>query len=551
MSTPGDVPVFRFGYGNDEIGPDRQRLGNKGAGLVAMADMGLPVPPGFIVGTETGARALSEGASFQRRVKVAVLRAMRDLEDVVGYRFGGSEKPFLVSVRSGAAVSMPGMLDTVLNVGLNNVTTEAVSRITNDPRFAWDTYRRFVQSYSSVVLGLEASLFDSVMAEARARRGVESDGELPADDLRALTEAFKEIVAEEAEPFPDDVEVQLEQAMVAVFRSWDSSTAKRFRSLTDVNADGTAAVVQAMVFGNRDARSCTGVYNTRNPSTGVHAPYGDFIPNAQGEDVVGGAHSGFELSEEAREASFSDGPSMEASFPEAYTKLLELGEELEKEFAKPQEIEFTVEADRLWLLQTRAMNLLPAAGARVAVDMVEKGLINRSEALARCSLEDITALVNSRVAPGSDRPIARGLAASAGAVSGTVVFTSEQAVAAKDKGGMPILLRPTTDPKDVHGMAASAGILTSRGGQTSHAAVVARSMNRPCIVGATSLAIDLTQQSCTILDQTIRAGDVLTIDGKSGFIYLGEQPLEQPAPSSEIATLLDWHAKASSSDKEA
>lgn len=544
MNDMHDVPVFRFGYGNDEIGPDRQRLGNKGAGLVAMADMGLPVPPGFIVGTETGARVIAEGASFLRRVKLAVLKAMRDLEDVAGFRFGDPDKPFLVSVRSGAAVSMPGMMDTVLNVGLNDITTQAISNITGDPRFAWDTYRRFVQSYASVVLGLEASLFEAVMAEARERRGVESDSELPAEDMRALTEAFKEIVAEEGEPFPDDVEVQLERAMVAVFRSWDSETAKRFRDLTDVTADGTAAIVQAMVFGNRDARSCTGVYNTRNPSTGAHAPYGDFIPNAQGEDVVGGAHSGFELSEEARESSFSDGPSMEAMFPEAYTRLLELGEQLEQTFAKPQEIEFTVESDRLWLLQTRTMNLLPAAAARVAVEMVEEGVIDKSEALARCPLEETAALVSSRVAPGGDRPIARGLAASSGAVCGTVVFTSEQAIAAKERGEKPVLLRPTTDPKDVHGMAASVGILTSRGGQTSHAAVVARSMNKPCIVGATSLVIDLEKQTCSVLDQTIALGDVLTIDGKSGFIYLAEQALERPDPSPEVAKLLAWHAEA-------
>ncbi|MEL6750769.1 MAG: PEP/pyruvate-binding domain-containing protein [Pseudomonadota bacterium] len=540
-----DVPVFRFGYGDSHVEPDPERLGNKGAGLVSMASAGLPVPPGFIVGTETGARVLGEGEGFREQVKASVRAALHDLEELAGYRFGDAEKPFLVSVRSGAAVSMPGMMDTVLNVGLNDITTHAIATLTGDDRFAWDTYRRFVQSYAAVVLGIEASLFDGVMEEARERHGVESDSELPAEDLRALTEAFREIVAEETgEPFPQDVETQLERAMVAVFRSWNAPTARDFRRLTGVQAQGTAAIVQAMVFGNRDARSCTGVYTTRNPSTGAKEPYGDFIPNAQGEDVVGGAYSGFELTEAARERSFSEGPSMEALFPEAHAALLAMGADMEQRFGAPQEIEFTVESDKLWLLQTRSAKLLPAARVRVAVDMVGEGLISRAEALRSCPREEVSAMVTSRVVPGGDRPVARGLAAGAGAVSGNVVFTSEAAVEAKERGEDVILMRPTTDPRDVRGMAASVGVITSRGGQTSHAAVVARSLNTPCIVGATSLAIDPAEGTCRVLDQTIRTGDRITMDGKSGFLYLGDQPLDRPDPSPDIAALLQWHEEA-------
>ncbi len=434
-----DIPVYPFGFGSVRTEPDPNVHGNKGAGLVAMSALGLPVPPGFIVGTQTGRRIAREGEPFRRQVSQAVRSALRLMEHHVGRTFGHGPSPYLLSVRSGAAISMPGMMDTVLNVGLNDVTTEALAEETGSERFAWDTHRRFVQSYSTVVLGIDPNLFDSVMEEARTRRGVEIDGDLPVQDLRALTEAFREIVAEESgEPFPDDVEQQLERAMVAVFASWNSPSAKRFRELSGVDGgSGTAAVVQSMVFGNRDERSCTGVYNTRNPSTGANEPWGEYMPLAQGEDVVGGAHSGYDLTQSAATESFSTGKPMETVFPAAFEELVATGRNLETHFRAVQEIEFTVECDRLFVLQTRSAKLQPLALARAVVDMAGEGLLSRQEAVAQSPPEVLREHLIDRIAAGADRPLAKGLAASPGAVSGQVVFTSDAAVALLEQGGTP------------------------------------------------------------------------------------------------------------------
>ncbi len=537
-----EIPVYPFGFGRLRTTPDPLVHGNKGAGLVAMSALGLPVPPGFIVGTQTGRRIAREGEPFRRQVSQAVRSALRLMEGHVGRTFGKGPSPYLLSVRSGAAISMPGMMDTVLNVGLNDTTTDALAVETGSERFAWDTHRRFVQSYSTVVLGIDPNLFDSVMEEARARRGVETDGDLPTKDLRALTEAFREIVAEESgEAFPDDVEQQLERAMVAVFESWNSPSAKRFREISGIDGgSGTAAVVQSMVFGNRDKRSCTGVYNTRNPSTGANEPWGEYMPVAQGEDVVGGAHTGYDLTLSAATESFSTGEPMETAFPLAFRELLETGCNLESHFRSVQEIEFTVECDRLFVLQTRSAKLQPLALAKAVVDMAGEGIISREEAVSLSPPAILREHLIDRIAAGADRPLAKGLAASPGAVSGQTVFTSDAAVALKEQGGTPILVRPTTDPKDVHGMAASVGILTSRGGLTSHAAVVARSMGKPCITAALSVAIDLDRNICEVMGSVIKAGDTITIDGTTGYIYAGAQPIEHPEPDGDVATLLEW-----------
>ncbi|MDD9910772.1 MAG: pyruvate, phosphate dikinase [Ahrensia sp.] len=539
--TSQSTPIFRFGLGGEAPSVDVETMGNKGAGLVEMSTLGLPVPPGFILGTQLGASLKSAG-DLSDDVIAALRAALQELEAKTGRRFGDMSDPLLVSVRSGAAVSMPGMMDTVLNLGLNGRTVEAMAQTIGGERFAWDSYRRFIQSFAQVVLGLDDDPFEIALETMRDQHGVDSDSDLPDEVLKEIGARFEAIVEEETgERFPQDLETQLQLAVLAVFRSWNTSRARTFRAMQNIPDDGgTAAIVQAMVFGNRDNMSCSGVYFTRNPSTGANKPFGEYVVNAQGEDVVSGLRTPRELTEEARLAAMSDEPSMERLFPQAYEELVALGHRLEAHYGDLQEIEFTMEAGTLYLLQTRRGKRNPKAALRVAVEMVREGIISRADAVARCGDDMLAPMLVEKVDHGGARPFTKGLAASPGAVSGKIAFTSQSAIDRQEASEVAILVRPETDPRDVHGMNAARGIVTARGGMTSHAAVVARGMGKPCITAAMSLKIDLADASCSSLGQTLREGDVITIDGSTGMVFVGELPRIKPEPDGDLATLLEW-----------
>ena len=539
--------IFPFGGSAAVSVPDRQAMGTKGANLVEMTTIGLPVPPGFVVHADIGRQIVQGKDALDEAMQSAIVSALHAIEQNLDRVFGGDKKPLLLSVRSSAAVSMPGMMDTVLNLGLNGTTVEALARETGDERFAWDSYRRFVQSFSQVVLGMDGGEFEFILEELRAQRHVDTDAELSAEALQELTSAYLEIVQEQTgRAFPEGAIDQLHLAMAAVFNSWNTPRARRFRDIQGHDHDlGTAAIVQAMVFGNRDQQSCTGVYFTRNPSTGVRMPYGEYMPNAQGEDVVSGIRTPMELTEAARIAAMSDNPSMEKVLPTAFDALLAAGNQLELHFRDMQEIEFTVESERLFLLQTRNGKRTPKAGLKLAVDMVTEGLISKAEALDSCDMHALEAMLVAKVQTDKAEPmITKGLPASPGAVVGEIVFTSDAAVAAQKQGRQVILVRPETDPKDVHGMHAAIGILTSRGGMTSHAAVVARGMAKPCITAAMSLRIDVQSESAKAVGQVLNAGDIITIDGGSGAVFRGAQPIILPEPDGELATLLQWQQES-------
>ncbi len=536
------VPIFTFGLSDKAVEPDREVMGAKGAGLVEMSRLGLPVPPGFVLGTGLGERVAGEGAALSDEMLASIEDAMTQLETVTGRSFGGKSNPLLLSIRSGAAASMPGMMDTVLDLGLNDATVDALAAETGDERFAWDSYRRFIQSFSQVVLDLDDELFEMALEDARFEHNVEADSDLCASSLKVLAGRFLGIVREEAgTAFPQQVDEQLALALMAVFKSWNTRRARNFRDMNGIpHEGGTAAVVQAMVFGNRDDRSCSGVYFTRNPSTGAKKPYGEYMSNAQGEDVVSGVRTPMELTEESRVAAMSDNPSMEHLLPSSYARLLEAGETLEAHFGDMQEIEFTVESDTLYLLQTRTAKRNPKAALRIAVEMANEGVVTRQDAVKRCSEEMLAPMLVARADTQGAKPFAKGLPASPGAVSGEIAFTSGKAIEIADAGGAAILVRPETDPRDVHGMHAAAGILTSRGGMTSHAAVVARGMGKPCITAAMGLKIDVEGNTCSAAGQILDSGDVITIDGGTGMAYVGELPVMKPEPDGDLATLLKW-----------
>ena len=538
-----ETVLFPFGFGDTPVTPDKDVMGTKGANLAEMANAGLPVPPGFVLSVQLGAHIAGGEDTIDPQISDQVRAAIGQLETEMGRPFGEGANPLLLSVRSGATVSMPGMMDTVLNLGLNSQNVEAMAGQGNDARFAWDSYRRFIQSFASVVMDVDGEEFEEVLEELRERNGVETDAELSAADLQGATETFLQLVEQTCgEPFPQDVHDQLELALLAVFHSWNTPRAKRFRDMHGLSHEGgTAAVIQTMVFGNRDAESCTGVYFTRNPSNGEAAPYGEYMPMAQGEEVVSGIRTPMELTEAARAIGLSDNPSMEKLMPDAYEALIGYGERLEKHFRDMQEIEFTVESGRLFLLQTRSGKRTPKAGLKIAVAMVAEGLISQKEALAACDMNALEAMLVSRVDPPPGTAfVAKGLPASPGVATGAIVFTSEEAVAEREKGRDTILVRSETDPRDVHGMHAAAGILTTRGGMTSHAAVVARGMAKPCITAAMMVKIDLASQSCSASGLELQAGDIITIDGSAGTVYVGEQPVKTPQPDGDLATLLSW-----------
>ncbi|EFL88906.1 pyruvate, phosphate dikinase [Ahrensia sp. R2A130] len=535
--------ITPFALGLDMPQGDPSAHGVKGANLMTMAQLDLPVPPGFVISTALG-RDVSDGADeLPKDALEAISAAISTMEENLQQGFGTGEKPLLLSVRSGAAISMPGMMDTVLNLGFNDVVADCVAKITGDERFAWDTYRRFIASFAQVVLECDPYDFEDMLDDLRVAANVETDAELPTERLReAVERSFAIVEATSGEPFPQDVHQQLRLALLAVFRSWNTDRAKRYRELQNLDdTGGTAAIVQAMVFGNRNSESCTGVYFTRNPSTGDATPYGEWLPNAQGEDVVSGMRTPCELTEVGRDLSMSSQPSFEAAQPSLYKELLGIGAQLERHFLDMQEIEFTVESGTLYMLQTRTGKRTPKAALAVAVGLVEDGIISRSDALSRCSDDELSALQVAKVEVSkAAKPLAKGLPASPGAVTGAIALTSEDAVAMAAQGEDAILVRAETDPRDVHGMHAAIGILTSRGGMTSHAAVVARSMAKACITAALDVAIDIDARRFTIGDHSFAAGDIITIDGATGQVYAGPQPLVRPKADGALAKLLEW-----------
>ncbi|WP_287979787.1 pyruvate, phosphate dikinase [Sphingomonas sp.] len=536
--------VFRFGGGVSDGGKgDKNLLGGKGANLAEMASIGLPVPPGFTISTAMCTRYYEEGERFPDSLRDEVANGIAHIEGITGKRFGDPANPLLVSVRSGARVSMPGMMDTVLNLGLNDETVEGLARAADDERFAWDSYRRFIQMYADVVLELDHGAFEEALEIAKEDNGYTLDTELTAADLRALVAEYKGLVEKEwGKPFPQDVHDQLWGAVGAVFGSWQSERAKVYRRLNDIPGDwGTAVNVQAMVFGNMGDTSATGVAFTRDPAKGDRAYYGEFLINAQGEDVVAGIRTPQYLTRAAREEAGAKPASMEEAMPEVYAELAAVFDRLETHYRDMQDIEFTVEKAKLWMLQTRSGKRTAKAALKIAVDMANEGLITREEAVARVDPMALDQLLHPTLDPKAPRDvITKGLPASPGAASGRIVFDADTAEKRAAAGEAVILVRVETSPEDIHGMHAAKGILTARGGMTSHAAVVARGMGRPCVSGAGGLSISAKDKVLRVGSRSLGEGDTITIDGASGEVMAGEVATVQPELAGDFGTLMAW-----------
>ncbi len=536
--------VYTFGGGEAEGRADlRDLLGGKGANLAEMASLGLPVPPGFTITTEVCAAYYENDRTYPEALAAEVEAGMSHIESIVGSRFGDPEDPLLVSVRSGARASMPGMMDTVLNLGLNDETVEGMARKSGDERFVLDSYRRFIQMYSDVVLGVDHGNFEDLLDVHKDRKGYALDIDLDAGDWRQVVAAFKAKVEERlGSPFPQNVREQLWGAIGAVFRSWMNRRAITYRRLHGIPDDwGTAVNVQAMVFGNMGDDCATGVAFTRDPSTGEKRLYGEYLVNAQGEDVVAGIRTPQHLTVAARDANGSRLPTMEEIMPEVFAQLAEVFRKLETHYRDMQDIEFTVQRNKLWMLQTRSGKRTARAALKIAVDMADEGLIAPREALARIDPASLDQLLHPTLAADAERDVlAKGLPASPGAASGAVVFTADDAERLAAEGDKVILARMETSPEDIHGMHAAQGVLTSRGGMTSHAAVVARGMGRPCVSGAGALHIDEAGQRLTVGGRTVFRGDVLTIDGSTGEIMVGEAEMVRPELSGDFARVMGW-----------
>jgi len=535
--------VYSFGDGSAEGRADmRDLLGGKGANLAEMASLGLPVPPGFTITTEVCTYFYANGRTYPEDLAGAVTAALAAVEKLTQKRFGSSDNPLLLSVRSGARASMPGMMDTVLNLGLNDDTVNALAA-SADSRFAYDSYRRFIQMFSDVVLGIDHHFFEERLEDFKDERGYVLDTELEADDWSELVIDYKTIVERETgKPFPQDPHEQLWGAIRAVFESWMNQRAITYRRLHNIPESwGTAVNVQAMVFGNMGETSATGVAFTRNPSTGDKALYGEFLVNAQGEDVVAGIRTPQDLTEAARIAAGSDKPSLETALPEAFWEFRTICETLEKHYRDMQDVEFTVERGRLWMLQTRAGKRTGKAALKIAVDLADEGLITPEEAVLRVDPASLDQLLHPTIDPKAERDlVATGLPASPGAASGEIVFTPEAAETAKAQGRKAILVRVETSPEDIHGMHAAEGILTTRGGMTSHAAVVARGMGKPCVSGAGSIRVDYQAETLAAGGRVLKKGDIITIDGSNGHVLAGAVAMQQPELSGDFARLMEW-----------
>jgi pyruvate, orthophosphate dikinase len=539
--------VYRFGDGKAEGKSSmRDLLGGKGANLAEMANLGLPVPPGFTITTALCTYYYANGKRYPKELDGQVKVALDYVGKLAGKKFGDAENPLLVSVRSGARASMPGMMDTVLNLGLNDQTVEALAKKSGDRRFAYDSYRRFITMYSDVVLGVEHHHFEEILDEHKDRHGYSLDTDLTAEDWATLVVRYKERVKEElGEDFPQDPYAQLWGAIGAVFGSWMNARANTYRRLHGIPESwGTAVNVQAMVFGNMGETSATGVAFTRNPSTGEKRLYGEFLINAQGEDVVAGIRTPQEITETARKESHSDKPSMEGAMPLAFKELVRIYGLLERHYRDMQDLEFTVEQGKLWMLQTRSGKRTAKAALRIAVDLANEKLITKEEAVTRVDPASLDQLLHPTIDPSADRKvIATGLPASPGAASGEIVFSSDEAENLKSQGRKVILVRVETSPEDIHGMHASEGILTTRGGMTSHAAVVARGMGKPCVSGTGALRVDYAAGTMTASGQVFRKGDIITIDGSTGQVLAGRVPMREPELSGDFSTLMSWADK--------
>ncbi len=536
--------VYAFGGGTaDGDASMKDLLGGKGANLAEMSSLGLPVPPGFTITTEACVHYYANERRYPAELAAQVAAGLKIVEQQTAKAFGDAANPLLVSVRSGARASMPGMMDTVLNLGLNDQTVEGLAKLAGDRRFAFDSYRRFIQMYSAVVLGLDHHMFEEILDEHKERLDVTVDTALSADDWEAVVGDYKRAVETElGEAFPQDPQAQLWGAVGAVFASWMNDRAKFYRRMHDIPESwGTAVNVQSMVFGNMGETSATGVAFTRNPSTGENRLYGEYLINAQGEDVVAGIRTPQALTKIAREEMGEKKPSMEEALPDVFVQFKAVVEKLETHYRDMQDIEFTVEKGRLYMLQTRNGKRTAKAALKVAVDLASEGLITRQEAVMRVEPGSLDQLLHPTIDPASDRQvIATGLPASPGAATGKIVFTAAEAEIQGGSAGAVILVREETSPEDIRGMDAARGIVTARGGMTSHAAVVARGMGRPCVSGAGELHIDAKTGEMRARGRTFRAGDIITIDGSTGEVLTGEVKMIEPELSGDFATLMQW-----------
>ncbi|NLM42129.1 MAG: pyruvate, phosphate dikinase [Firmicutes bacterium] len=524
--------VYFFGDGRTEGQEgNRNLVGGKGANLAEMVALGIPVPPGFTITTEACTAFYANNEQWAEGLEEQVMENLAKLEQAMGAKFGDAENPLLVSVRSGARVSMPGMMDTVLNLGLNDVTVEALAKKSGNPRFAWDSYRRFIHMYGDVVMGVPHELFEETIAKKRAEEGVEQDNELSVEALKALVQEYKAIVKNAAGTlFPDDPIEQLRGAINAVFRSWNGARAIRYRQINNIPHDwGTAVNVQAMVFGNMGETSGTGVAFTRDPSTGENVFYGEYLMNAQGEDVVAGIRTPLPIAE------------LKKGMPEVYAELEKIYKLLENHYKDMQDIEFTIQEGKLYLLQTRTGKRTATAAVRIAVEMVEEGLIDKRTAVMRVEPEQLDQLLHPMIDPKAKyEAIAKGLPASPGAAAGRIVFTAEEAEEWKERGEKVILVRNETSPEDIGGMHVAEGILTARGGMTSHAAVVARGMGKCCVAGCSAALIDEEKKTLTFGATVLKEGDWVTLNGSTGEVIVGQVPMVEAQVSGNLGTLLGW-----------
>ena len=539
--------VYSFGATQcDGDASQRNLLGGKGANLAEMSSIGLPVPPGFTITTELCTYYYDNDHSYPNILTQQIQTALARIETETGRQFGSADNPLLLSVRSGARASMPGMMDTVLNLGLTDESCDGLATQSGDARFAYDSYRRFIQMYGDVVLEVDHGLFEDTLDDMKMDKDVVSDTDLTADDLKALVASFKQIVLDETgEPFPQDPNTQLWGAISAVFASWMNQRAITYRRLNDIPASwGTAVNVQAMVFGNMGDDCATGVAFTRNPATGENQFYGEYLINAQGEDVVAGIRTPLPLTLEAKQQGGHDALSLEEAMPEVFAQLDDVRHRLERHYGDMQDLEFTVQQNKLYMLQTRSGKRTAEAALNIAVQMAEEKLITESEALDRIAPESLDQLLHPTLDPDATRElIARGLPASPGAASGMIVLTADEAEKRANQGDKVILVRVETSPEDIHGMHAAAGILTARGGMTSHAAVVARGMGRPCVSGASDVRIDFDAGIVYLGEQQLQAGDVITIDGSAGEVYSGQVAMVQPNLSGAFETVMGWADK--------
>ncbi len=520
--------VYLFKEGNADM---RDLLGGKGANLAEMTNIGLPVPQGFTITTEACKDFYVAGRKFPEGMKEQVTEKVAVIEELSGKKFGDKVNPMLVSVRSGAPISMPGMMDTVLNLGLNDDTVEALSKATNNPRFAYDCYRRFLNMFGDVVLDIEHAKFEAILEAQKNQVGVEYDKDLSADDWKIVIQGYKALIEKETgSPFPQDPIEQMYKAIYAVFNSWNNDRAIVYRKINKISDDlGTAVNVQLMVYGNMGDDCGTGVAFTRNPSTGENTLYGEYLINAQGEDVVAGIRTPQQIA------------TLQSEMPDVYRQFKETCERLEKHYRNMQDIEFTVERGKLYMLQTRNGKRTTQAAVRIAVEMVREGLISKEEAIVRIEPAQLDQLLHRQIDPSVKLDIlAKGLSASPGAASGKVTFSADEAEAMKKAGEKVILVRTETTPDDIHGIVASQGILTSRGGMTSHAAVVARGMGKPCVCGCEVLKINYDAQQFSVGDITVKKGDIVSIDGSTGNVVIGSVPMIDPELSNEFKELLEW-----------